>query len=217
MKPLFFFLFSILLMSACQSEIAIDKDKVIAVLGEYGKQNPENEVIISTQFGDINIRLYNETPLHRASFIRNIKLGYYTNRDFYRIVKGVCLQGGSKTDPQDFTIPAEFNPNLLHTRGALSMARYTENNPKKESSATEFFIITKGVYYNAEELAKYSPENRKKYLEKGGEMLFDNDYTTFGQVTKGIEIVEKLAKTNLSDIETPNRPLPFSIKVVSQQ
>ena len=93
------------------------------------------------------------------------------------------------------------------------MARYTENNPKKESSATEFFIITKGKYYNAEELAKYSATNRNKYLEKGGEMLYDNQYTTFGEVTKGLEIIETLAKTNLMDKETPNRPLPFSIEL----
>lgn len=185
----------------------------MATLTEYGKQNPEKEVVIHTNFGNIELRLFEETPLHRANFVRNVKMGYYQDRDFYRLVKGVCIQGGSQDDPQDFLIPAEFRPHLVHTKGALSMARYTENNPEKMSSATEFFIISKGIYYNAEELAKYPQTLKQKYLKVGGEMLFDNDYTTFGEVTKGLDIVEKIARMPVLDKEAPATYVKFSVEV----
>lgn len=199
---------------ACQSSIAIEKDKVREVLTSYGQENPETRIVIHTNLGDIEARLYTETPLHRANFVRNIKKGYYDDRRFYRIVKGVCIQGGSKVDPQDFTVPAEFHPNLAHKTGALAMARYTDGNPNKESSATEFFIITKGKYYNAEELAKLPPARQKIYLEQGGEMLFDQEYTVFGEVTKGMDIAIKIAQGQVTDKETPVHMAKFSVEVL---
>lgn len=201
-------------MMACQSDIHIDKDKVREVLTQFGKENPAKRILIETKIGNIEVSLYDETPLHRANFVRNIQKGYYTDRGFYRIVKGVCIQGGSQRDPQDFTIPAEFNPKLINKRGALAMARYTENNPGKESSATEFFIISKGRYYNEEELAKYPADLKKIYLEQGGEMLFDQEYTVFGEVTKGMDIVDKIAKDQVIDKESPVHLIKFSIKVL---
>lgn len=199
---------------ACQSSIAIEKDKVREVLTQYGQENPETRIVIHTNLGDIEAKLYTETPLHRANFVRNIKKGYYQNRGFYRIVKGVCIQGGSKSDPQGFTIPAEFRPELAHKTGALAMARYTDNNPNKESSATEFFIITKGKYYNTEEVAKLPPARQKIYLEQGGEMLFDQEYTVFGEVTKGLEIALKIAQGQVTDKEVPVHMAKFSVEVL---
>lgn len=210
-----FILIGIALLTSCQSKVAIEKDKVREVLTQFGKENPETNVLIHTNLGDMEVKLYEETPLHRANFIRLVKAGYYDERRFYRIVKGVCVQGGSRADPQGYTVPAEFRPNLIHKKGALAMARYTEDNPGKESSATEFFIITKGRFYNEEELVKY-PENLKQiYLKQGGEMLFDQAYTVFGEVTKGIEVVEKIAKGQVVDKETPVKVTTFSIKVLN--
>ncbi len=211
--PFLWAMFLFFLMS-CQSDIHIDKDKVRDVLTQFGKENPAKRILIETKIGNIEVRLYDETPLHRANFVRNIQKGYYTDRGFYRIVKGVCIQGGSQRDPQDFTIPAEFNPKLINKRGAIAMARYTENNPGKESSATEFFIISKGRYYNEEELAKYPADLKKIYLEQGGEMLFDQEYTVFGEVTKGMDIVDKIAKDQVIDKENPVHLIKFSIKVL---
>jgi cyclophilin family peptidyl-prolyl cis-trans isomerase len=202
----------LLLLSACKPHIHIDNAKVAEVLTQYGNENAEKDVVINTAFGDIEIHLYDETPLHRANFVRNIKLGYYKERDFYRIIKGTCIQGGSRTDPQDFTIPAEFRPNLIHKRGTIAMARYTEDNPEKRSSPTEFFIISKGKFYNAEELANYPEKLRNTYLAQGGEMLFDQEYTVFGEVTKGMDIVDKIAHQSTAG-ETPNVFVKFTVKV----
>ncbi|MFN8356946.1 MAG: peptidylprolyl isomerase [Spirosomataceae bacterium] len=203
----------LVLSNACKNSIHIDQSQVKEVLTAYGKENPETTVVIETGLGNVEIKLYNETPLHRANFIRNVKMGYYTDRNFYRIVKGVCVQGGSQIDPQNFTIPAEFRPNLIHKKGTIAMARYTDNNPEKQSSPTEFFIITKGKYYNEEELANYPAELKKIYLEQGGEIEFDNQYTVFGEVTKGLEIIEKIGKDQVIDKEKPVHQVKFSIKV----
>ena len=116
------------------------------VLTAYGKQNPEKDVIIETDFGNMQIRLYDETPLHRANFIKLIKDGYYGDSEFYRIVEKFVVQGGVPLKKLDYTIPAEFNPKYFHKKGAVAMARLDENNPGKESSSTEFYIAQGSKY-----------------------------------------------------------------------
>ncbi len=199
-------------LSSC-SNLEIPKDEVTQTLTNYGKEHPENVVNIHTRFGDIEVTLYKETPLHRANFLRLANKGYYDDRGFYRSVKGVCIQGGGEQrDQLSYTIPAELNPNLIHKRGTVSMARYSDNNPEKRSSSTEFFIVTKGIYYNEEELAKYPPALKAIYLKQGGEIIFDQEYTVFGEVTKGMDVVEKIAKIPLGDFERPTEIVKFSIK-----
>ncbi|MFT4032647.1 MAG: peptidylprolyl isomerase [Siphonobacter sp.] len=214
MKSTLLLLLSTLLLWSC-SNLNIPQEEVVQTLTEYGKEHPENRIIIHTRFGDIELKLYEETPLHRANFIRLIKKGYYDERGFYRLVKGVCIQGGGEQQDQlNYTIPSEFRPNLIHTKGTLSMARYSENNPEKRSSATEFFIVSKGIYYNAEELANYPANLKNQYLQKGGEIIFDNEYTVFGEVSKGLDIVDKIAKLPLVDLERPNEIVKFSIYTI---
>ncbi|PQA58694.1 peptidylprolyl isomerase [Siphonobacter curvatus] len=214
MRNLLLFCLGLVVFSACKNR-EIPQDEVVQTLTEYGKEHPENRVSIHTRFGDIEIKLYDETPLHRANFIRMINSGYYDDRGFYRLVKGVCIQGGGEQrDQLNYTVPSEFRPNLIHKKGTLSMARYSDNNPEKRSSSTEFFIVTKGIFYNEEELAKYPPALKSIYLKQGGEIIFDQEYTVFGEVTKGLDIVDKIAQMPLGGFERPTEIVKFSMKVL---
>jgi cyclophilin family peptidyl-prolyl cis-trans isomerase len=209
-----YYLIFTILFASCTNNLEINQQEVTKTLTEFGKQNPENEIVIKSNLGEIELKLYNETPLHRANFIRLIKQGYFTDRTIYRIVKGLCIQGGGNDrDKLKYTIPAEFRPKIINKKGALAMARYSINNPEKMSSATEFFIITKGVYYEKEELQKYTDDIQEIYLKIGGEILFDNEYTVFGEVTKGFEIAEKIAKLEVAYGEKPINKPRFSIEL----
>lgn len=199
---------------ACNEKLEIPTEKVTETLLNYGKENPENKVIINTNFGGIVVKLYDETPLHRANFIRLVKANYFDNRKIYRIVKGLCIQGGvDYEDKLNYLIPSEFKPNLVHKRGAIAMARYNENNPHKMSSPTEFFIVTKSAFYDEAELTQYSIQAKEIYKKIGGEIEFDQKYTTFGEVISGMEIADKIVKLELIDKEKPLKMPNFSISV----
>ncbi len=135
---------------------------------------------------------YDETPLHRANFIKLIKDGYYDQAEFYRIVEKFVVQGGVPTKKMDYTIPAEFNPKFYHKKGALGMARMDDNNPGKESSSTEFYIVHGNKYadweYDEEEKntgLTTSAEQRKLYTTIGGEMSLDTQYNRFWRSSGG--------------------------------
>lgn len=203
------------LMYSCNNKIDIPAEKVSETLLKYGKENPENKVIINTSLGGIVVKLYDETPLHRANFIRLVKNNYFDDRKIYRIVKGLCIQGGVDfEDKLNYLVPSEFRPNLIHKRGAISMARYDENNPHKMSSPTEFFIVTKSAFYEDAELINYSPEAKEIYKKLGGEIEFDQKYTTFGEVISGMEVADKIVKLELVDKEKPLKMPNFSIKIL---
>src|ERR1051326_467595 len=130
-----FFLASTILFYSCEKKetILVTNENKRQVLTDYGKQNPEKEVLIETDLGNISIRLYDETPLHRANFIKLIKDGYYEDPEFYRVVEKFVVQGGVPMKKLDYTVPAEFNPKYYHKKGALAMARLDDNNPGMES------------------------------------------------------------------------------------
>ena len=128
---------------------------------------PKNQYVkISTAKGEVIIKLYNETPLHRDNFIKLAKEGFYNGTLFHRVIKSFMIQGGdpnSKTAKPDsllgngdvgYTIPAEFNPNLFHKKGVLAAAR--DNNPAKASSGCQFYIV-QGKKYTAAELQTLGP------------------------------------------------------------
>jgi cyclophilin family peptidyl-prolyl cis-trans isomerase len=129
-----------------------------------GGGDKEKMVIISTIYGDIKIKLYNETPLHRDNFIKLASEGFFNDLLFHRVIKDFMIQGGdpdSKTAQPGaqlgnggpgYNIPAEFVPGLIHRRGALAAAREADMvNPKKESSGSQFYIV-QGKVFNAQEL-----------------------------------------------------------------
>ncbi len=224
MKLLHFIIlsFACLVLQRCgkKETILITNENKTEVLLQYGKQNQEKSVIIETSFGTIRLRLYDETPLHRANFIKLIKDGYYGQAEFYRIVEKFVVQGGVPMKKMDYTIPAEFNPKFYHKKGALGMARLDENNPGKESSSTEFYIVHGNKYadweYDEEQKnigITTSTEQRKLYTTIGGEMSLDTQYTVFGEVVEGLDVIDKIASVKVYSSERPYKKIPFKIKL----
>lgn len=178
-------------------------------------------VKIITDFGEIVIRLSNKTPKHRDNFIKLVKEHFYDSLLFHRVINTFMIQGGdpnSKNAPQgtlvgeggvDYTIPAEFDSSLYHKRGALCAAR--TDNPEKASSGCQFYIVQGKQYSDSQldnlELANgvyFSPAKRMTYKMVGGTPQLDMRYTVFGEVIKGIEVVDRIA---LAARDGNNRPL----------
>ena len=187
-------------------------------------QELETMVLIETSKGKIKVKLYNETPRHRDNFIKLVNDGKYEGLLFHRIIKQFMVQGGdvtSKDAPMDaplgegeigYTIPSEFvYPRYFHKRGALCAARTPdEDNPNKESSGSQFYIVT-GKHFTSMELDKkekeegitYTPEQRKAYMIEGGAPHLDGEYTVFGEVLKGIKVADKIQFTPTNDDDRP--------------
>ncbi len=218
---IFVFLFLLVAFSCSKPKgPTVTQENIVEVLTKYGQENPENGVIIETSFGTIKLRLYNDTPLHRANFVKLIKEGFYDNGEFHRIVFEFMIQGGNLNHKLKYRIPAEFNPKYFHKKGALSMARVSEDNPEMQSASTEFYIVHGGRYSeedidtDAQNLGlTLTPEQRKTYLAQGGYMGLDQQYTVFGEVTEGLEVVDAIAKENVYDIDKPLKKIPFKISL----
>jgi peptidyl-prolyl cis-trans isomerase B (cyclophilin B) len=235
----------VLLFSACQSQTEeqgtteseptetptlepLTSETVVEVLTAYEEENPDSLAVISTRHGDIKVRLYKDTPLHRANFVRLTKAGFYDQGEFYRVIKGFAIQGGdsdNRTLKQGaYKIPQEFNPKHFHKKGALAMARYgDERNPEKESSSHNFYIVLgeprtveELKAYEAQHKMKYTPEQIKLYTTIGGEPGLDQQYTVFGEVVEGIEVAEKIAEEPVDAQKWPLTIVPHKIRVVQQ-
>ena len=174
-----------------------------------------------TDSGDVVIKLYDETPLHRDNFLKMVKQHFYDSLLFHRIIPGFMIQTG---DPESKhagpgnllgnggeeygRIPAEIKPGILNKRGALAAAR--DDNPKMESSATQFYIVT-GKVYPEEDLKKmaerrklsFTPEQLKAYSTEGGAPWLDGKYTVFGEVIAGIDVIDRISKM---DRDVNDRP-----------
>ena len=203
---------------SCKNEnLEIPQDQVAQVLTEYGKTNPETEAVIHTNQGDIHLRLYTETPLHRANFVRMIKAGHYKKGHFYRIIGSFMVQGGSETEGKyQYLVPNEISPERLHKYGALAMAHFDEGNPNNNSSATEFYIVRGRRFLNEdlEELAEnHTAEQLKIFETIGGAPNLDGKYTVFGEVTKGMDIVEKLSEVRTRGEDEPEVKIRFSLEL----
>jgi len=221
---MFFVFLAALGMVACKPKsIAITQQNVREVLTQYGKDNPENEVLIETPYGNIALKLYDETPLHRANFVKLIKDRDLDDAEFYRVVNEFMIQGGEMALQLPYRIPPEFNRKYIPKKGALSMARPIDNNPAMESSAEQFFII-QGTRYTQEDLEmemKYfgltlTPEQKQIYLTEGGSMELDQKFTVFGEVTEGLEVIEKIARLQLPGTEAPSKKVPIKIMLLQR-
>jgi cyclophilin family peptidyl-prolyl cis-trans isomerase len=191
----------------------------------------ERIVSITTDYGTMKIKLYNETPKHRDNFLKLAKDGFYNGTLFHRIIKGFMIQGGdptSKTAGPDvqlgggdigYTIPAEFNPALIHKKGALCAAR-TEN-PEKASSGCQFYIVQGKKVTDAElnqfdagRAVKYTPEQRKAYTELGGTPFLDMNYTVYGEVISGLDVLDKIAAVPTKPGDRPVTDIKMTVKIV---
>ena len=200
------------------------------------KKEKETLVLIKTSYGDIKIKLYNETPLHRDNFIKLVNESYYNGTLFHRVINGFMIQGG---DPDSknakpgqmlgnggpaYTIPAEFDTTLSHKKGALAAARMGDNvNPKKESSGSQFYVVQGKVYKNEdldmlEKRMKihFSAEQRKAYTTIGGTPMLDQNYTVFGEVVEGLDVIDKIAAVKTAPGDRPIEDVKMEITIVKK-
>lgn len=203
----------------------LTSENAVEVLTAYGKEHPDSIAIISTRHGNIKVRLFKDTPLHRANFVRLTKAGFYDQGEFYRVLKDFAIQGGdsdNRTMKQGaYKLPQEFSPKYVHKKGALAMARYgDERNPEKESSSHNFYIVhgeprtqAELKAYEAKHTVKYTPEQVKAYTTLGGEPSLDTQYTVFGEVIEGLEVVDKIANEPVTAQDWPQRIVPHTIKM----
>jgi cyclophilin family peptidyl-prolyl cis-trans isomerase len=181
-------------------------------------------VQVQTEYGNITIALSDSTPLHRNNFIALVKEKFYDSLLFHRVMNGFMIQGGdpsSKTAPagmqlggggKPYTVPAELKPYLFHKRGALAAARRTDS-PEKASSSCQFYIVH-GKKWTDEELntteqtrlggRKLADSVRTYYKTIGGTPQLDMNYTVYGQVTEGLNIIDSIAA---QPRDGSNRPL----------
>lgn len=180
------------------------------------------------------IRLYNETPQHRDNFLKLVKEETYNGTLFHRVIDGFMIQGG---DPDSknakagtllgegdlgYTIPAEFNDSLFHKKGVIAAAR--DNNPEKASSASQFYLV-QGKKYTAKELdrleelklkgRKIPAAQRSVYETLGGTPFLDQQYTVFGEVVKGIELIDQIAALPTDSNDRPLRDQVMEISVLT--
>lgn len=182
-------------------EFPIAQEELIPFLTQYGKENPENRVRILTSFGNIEVELFRDTPLHRANFIMLVKEGYFDNTFFHRVAPDFVIQGGNsdnratsrkRAEIGNYLIPNEFDAGHKHIYGAFSAAKYSEQNVSKASSPFEFFIV----------------------IKEGGTPHLDNDHTVFGQVTKGMNVAEKIAEVETGQSEWPIDNVEIDIEII---
>ena len=232
--------------------------------------NDTTKIVIITEYGDIELQLYDKTPQHRDNFIKLMKEGYYDGVLFHRVIKQFMIQTGDPdsknakpgvrlgTGGPNYTVPAEFIPEYIHKRGALSAARQGDQvNPTKASSGSQFYIV-QGKVFTDEELDQeevqvaqgkarqmfiqyikeeeeamqkagqtvyadsaqvragkrasaylsqnpyHMPkEDREIYKTIGGSPHLDGKYTVFGEVTKGMEVIDKIAELETDEANRP--------------
>lgn len=189
------------------------------------------KVTIETTYGNMQVELYNSTPLHRDNFVKLVKEGYYDDLLFHRVIQGFMIQGG---DPDSknaspgqrlgmggpgYRIPAEIG--APHFKGTLAAARTGgPGNPDKESSGSQFYIVqgtqqtsqsldgvarSKGISYNEAQI--------KKYVEVGGTPALDNDYTVFGEVVSGLDVIDKIAAVQKDPSDRPVEDVRMKIRM----
>lgn len=200
---------------------------------------PKNQYVkISTSKGEVIIKLYNETPLHRDNFLKLAKNGTYNGTLFHRVIKAFMIQGGdpdSKNAKPDsllgngdlgYTIPSEFRDSLFHKKGVLAAAREGDDiNPLKASSSCQFYIVQGKVWtdslLNLVETKRMKfkiPEwQRQIYKTIGGTPHLDRNYTVYGEVVKGLEMVDKIAEEPTDKNNRPKNDIKMTVTVLTKR
>ncbi len=196
---------------------------------------PEHTLVeIQTPLGNMLVKLYDETPLHKKNFLQLAEDGYYNDLLFHRVIQGFMIQGG---DPDSrgaeagmrlgsggpgYQIDAEFNPGLVHKKGALSAARTGDSvNPEKKSSGSQFYIV-QGQPMDPDQLKmferrkglEYSDDQKEIYIKQGGTPFLDMDYTVFGEVIEGLEVIDKIAAVATSSDDRPIEDVTMRAMVI---
>jgi peptidyl-prolyl cis-trans isomerase B (cyclophilin B) len=216
---------SVLFFICCQLSIVAFAQQDV----KLKKKDRKRDIELVTTQGTIILRLSDSTPLHRDNFLRLVKTHYFDSILFHRVIQNFMIQSG---DPESkrampgkplgnggpsYTIPAEFRAGLFHKKGVLAAAREGDNvNPQKASSASQFYIVQGRTFTDHQldsvervRLNGYKiPEvHREVYRKTGGTPQLDQNYTVFGEVVSGIEVVDKIAAMPTSRAQDRDRPL----------
>jgi peptidyl-prolyl cis-trans isomerase B (cyclophilin B) len=188
-------------------------------------------VTFSTTAGEIKIRLYDETQKHKENMLKLIQQGFYNGVLFHRVIPSFMIQAGDPNSREaspgqtlgdggpGYTIPAEFFPQYYHKKGALAAARLGDQfNPQKESSGSQFYIVQGQIFTDAqlESMVKsnrhqpFTSEQKQVYTTVGGAPHLDEQYTVFGEVVEGFDVIDKIAA---SSTDQRNRPVS-DIKII---
>lgn len=188
-------------------------------------------VTIETDFGTIKAELYNSTPLHRDNFLKLVKENYYDDLLFHRVIQGFMVQGGDPesrnappgqrlgTGGPGYQIDAEIG--APHFKGTLAAARTGgPTNPDKKSSGSQFYIVhgeaqNDGTLdrFEAQKGIKYNESQREKYRTLGGTPMLDTDYTVFGEVVEGLDVVDKIAAVHKDASDRPATDVKMKIRL----
>lgn len=170
-------------------------------LTQYGKDNPETKVRFETRFGNFEVELFKDTPLHRANFIMLVKNDYFNTTQFHRVSPNFVVQGGNN-DTQttslnragmgNYLLPNEAKAKYKHVRGAFSSAKYTEQNISNASAPFEFFIV--------------QPQRGAHHL--------NGDHTVFGRVTKGMRVIDEINKLEVDGSEWPIENVYMKVEII---
>ena len=201
---------------------------------------PKNQYVrIKTSYGECIIRLYNQTPKHRDNFIKLVKNGFYNGTLFHRVIQNFMIQGGDP-DSKDttkakpgaelgngdvgYTVPAEFRDSLFHKRGVLAAAR--DDNPAKASSGCQFYIVEGKRFRDGQldtlektRLKGYKiPAWQRGYYESvGGAPHLDQNYTVYGEVVSGIDMVDRIAAVKKDKNDRPLENVPMTVELLSKK
>ncbi len=174
---------------------------VLVGFNSFGQKKKKDQLVtISTEFGDISLLLYDETPKHKENFLKLAKEGFYDSTTFHRIIDDFMIQGGDPNSKDNnpnndgmggpgYQIDAEFVDKLTHIRGAVAAAR--NNNPQKKSSGSQFYIVEK----------------------HSGTHFLDKNYTVFGQVVLGLDVIDKIAEQPKNPRDRPLKNIYMTITV----
>ena len=195
----------------------------------------KNKIKIETEYGTIVLMLYDNTPLNTANMVKQAKAHVYDSTLFHRCIPKFMIQGGDPDSKNakpgqmlgngglSYTIPAEINDSLFHKRGAVGVAR--ENTPDKSGSASQFYLVVGKVYTDAEldnvekrTGRKIPPAQREVYKTIGGTPHLDGNYTVFGEVIEGQDVVDKISLEPRDRSDRPNKDIRMlSVKVVKKK
>ena len=201
-------------------------DSMAQPTGKIRKADLRKDILVRTDSGNMVLRLSDSTPLHRDNFIRLVKSNYYKGIGFHRVISGFMIQAGDeKTKPnadntslmKQYTLPAEIRPELFHRRGVLAAARMGDDvNPQKNSSGMQFYIV-QGKLFNDISLdsvethrlkgRKLPEAHRSIYKTEGGAPHLDQNYTIFGELVIGYDVLDKIANTKTSGRKGGDKPL----------
>ncbi|MBR9919827.1 MAG: peptidylprolyl isomerase [Bacteroidetes bacterium] len=190
--------------------------------------------LIETEYGNMKVELSDLTPQHRDNFVKLVEEGFYDDLLFHRVIDGFMIQGGDPNSKDagpnvplgsggpGYKVPAEIVPELIHVKGALAAARQGDQvNPQKESSGSQFYIVhgqpvqtqmleqlqrQKGYEYTEEQLAAYA--------NNPGTPFLDQDYTVFGMVIEGMDVIDKIAAVRTAAGNRPVEPVKMKITMI---